>query len=204
MSGFSPVSYKFIAAAALTASKTLIYRMTPQRAGGMRLGDNVERQDTGGGAASIGVHPDEALGRFYETDLALGTTENADDIIMTDAVCSVSTSKKIVKTALVGLSGTIKEYISTGDYEVSIIIGLVAVENGQVVDKYPADGVRDLRALLDRTHALYVDSEFLRLFDITRLVITDYTIEQMTHSNRQIINIRAISDDDYEIKHNEY
>lgn len=201
--GHHTVNYKFIAAHILTASKTLIYRMKRQRAGGEQLADQVERQDASD-ATSIGVHPDEAMGLFYETDLALGKGESADDIIMTDAVCSVSTSKNIVKTALVGLSGTIKEYISQGDYEVSIIVGLVAVEDGKVVDKYPADGVRDLRELLDHTEALYVDSEFLRLFDITRLVIVDYTIEQMTHSNRQIINIRAISDEDFEIKHNEY
>jgi len=202
--GFEIISYKFVAAGMLTAAKTYLYSMTPARDSAEPQRHGVESQDTGGGV-SIGVTtPENALGKFFEVSLSLGKTEAANDIRMEEAVCSVSKSKIIVKTALVGLKGTIKEYISDGDFEINISVGLVAVENGVIVDKYPAEGVQDLRQLLDHNEALYVDSEFLHLFDITRLVVVDYQIEQMTHSNRQIVTIRAISDEDYVIKCNEY
>lgn len=218
MSEFSPISYKFIAAAALTASKAAVYRMKSQRAGGASLAGKVDRRDTAA-ASSIAVFqpmpnkqdgsvpapaPDDALGRFYRTDLSLGRSEKADELLFTDAVCSVSASRNIVKTALVGLKGTVKEYIAAGDYEISITVGLVAVEDGKVVDKYPAEGVRKLREVLDHPEALSVDSEFLRLFEINRLVIVDYKIDQMTYSNRQVVTIKAISDEDYIIRYNEY
>ncbi len=201
--GFEVISYKFIAASALTAAKTLVYRMTPQRPSDASLESKATRQDTGG--SLVGVQPHDALGKFFETSLTLGLTENtAQDFEIAEAVCSVSQAKNIVKTALVGMSGTVKEYISTGDYDITISVGLVAVENDKIVDKYPEEGVKDLRALLERNEALYVCSPFLQLFDITRLVVTDYSIEQMTHSNRQVVTIRAISDEDYTIKSNEY
>lgn len=200
--GFEVISYKFIAASALTAAKTLVYRMTPQRASGADLASKAATQDTGG--SLVGVQPSGALGKFFETDLSLGKSESANDLKITEAVCSVSLAKNIVKTALVGLRGTVKEYISEGDYDIAISVGLVAVEDGKMVDKYPADGVEALRALLDHHEALYVDSPFLQLFNVTRLVVTDYSVEQMTHSSRQVVTIRAISDEDYTIKSNEY
>lgn len=201
--GFHNISYKFIAASAITAAKTSIYRIAPLRDSAEPKRDNVERQGATG-ESSIGVHPSVALNRFYETDLSLGVSESASDMRITEAICSVSKSKNIVKTALVGMSGTIKEYISDGDYDISISVGIAAVEDGRFVDKYPAEGVQALRELLDKNEALYVDSEFLRLFDVTRIVVTSYSIQQMTDSNRQIVAIRCVSDDDYVINNNEY
>lgn len=197
------VSYKFMGYSLLTAAKTLIYRMHRERSSYEPTGDKAERQSSAG-ESSIGVHPFDPNGKFFETDLSLGKSESASDIVMTDAVCTVSKAKNIIKTLLVGLSGSIKEYICDGDFEVTINVGLVAMECGVVVDQYPADGVRDLRTLLDTNEALYVDSEFLRLYDITRLVVVDYSIQQMTHSNMQMVTIHAISDEDYTIKSNEY
>lgn len=156
-------------------------------------------------SAHYNISPDEAINRQFRTSLSLGTNESASDIVMVDAVCSVSLARNIVRTSLVGMSGTIKEYVSAGDYEVKITVGLVAVDAmGEVIDQYPADGVRDLTALLNQPNALYVDSEFLQLFDITRLVVVDFQIQQMTHSNTQIVTISAISDTDYQINCNDY
>lgn len=200
---FEIVNWKFIAAGAVTAAKTLVYRMTPTPASGAN-GRKVEQQDVSG-ETSVGVHPVEALGKFFETSLSLGKTESANELKIDEAVLCVSQSKNIVKTQLVGLAGSIKEYINTGDYEISISVGLVATDaNGQIIDEYPTKGVEKLRELFAHNEALYVNSAFLRLFDVTRLVIEEYSIQQMTHSNRQIVTIKALSDEDYVIKCNEY
>lgn len=201
--GFKVISYKFIAAAALTAAKTPLYRMTPQRPSGQRLSDTVERQDVSA-AGGIGVYPDDALGRSFITDLSIGTTERADDMVMTDVICNISRSINVVKTQLVGLAGTIKEYITPGDYDISISVGLVCIEGGNVIDRYPSEGVAQLRRLLDTQASLYVSSDLLRLFDITRMAIDSYTINQTDYNNYQLVDIRASSDEDYVIKCNEY
>ena len=198
---FETISYKFIAAAALTAAKTPLFRMAGQMKGyeadyGKWTGDESD--------AAIGVYPKEYEGKYYETDLSLGLDENADTLRMEEAVCSVSKAKNIIQTPLAGLAGTIKEYVSDGDYDLSITVGLAAVEDGHIVDKYPEQGVKDLRALLDSPKPLYVDSAFLQIFGINRIVIKDYSIQQMTYCNRQTVTIRALSDDDYTIKCNEY
>ena len=69
--GFHNISYKFIAASAITAAKTSIYRIAPLRDSAEPKRDNVERQGATGDS-SIGVHPSVALNRFYETDLSIG------------------------------------------------------------------------------------------------------------------------------------
>ncbi len=201
-STLSSVSYQFIAASTLLAAKGALYRLESSQPLPELMGVSVNRYSEAG--AGVGVHPGDALGRFYETDLALGLTESANNIVITDAVCSVSQTKNIVRTALVGMRGTIKESISAGDYEITMKVGLVAMENGKIVDKYPAEGVRQLRALMDQEQALYVDSEFLRLFDITRVVVTSYRINQDTYSNHQIVTINCVSDEDYIINSNAY
>jgi phosphatidate phosphatase PAH1 len=146
------------------------------------------------------------LGRHFEVSLSLGTGELGDDIRMEEAIVSVSKSKTILTTQLVGMKGTVKECISDGDYELTITVGLVATDaNGMVTDEYPSEGVKALRDLLERNEVLYVNSEFLRLFEITRLVVKKYKIEQATHGNHQIVKIEeALSDGDYIIENNKY
>lgn len=192
-----------MAASALTAAKTPLYRMSSQRPGNKQISDSVERQNVDA-ADFIGAHPDEALGRRFITDISLGTTEEANDIVLIDAVCNISRSISIVKTQLVGLAGTIKEYITPGDYDISISVGVVCVEDGKIIDRYPAEALSQLRQLLETPQSLYVNSDFLRLFDITRIAIDSYAINQSEYQNYQTVDIRACSDEDYIIKCNEY
>ncbi len=129
----------------------------------------------------------------------------ADTLTINDAVVSISREKRIVRTALTGLDGTIKEYICNGDYEITIAVGIVAVDaSGQIVDEYPAEGVARVREFLQENKSLAVASEFLKIFDIGRMVITRFSLSQETASNRQTLEIRALSDVDYEIKNTEY
>lgn len=202
--GFSPISYKFIAAAALTASKTLIYRMTPTRPSDGGIRDKAQQSDEVG-ASGISVHPGNLEGKFFETDITL-SKKGSEELKIAEAVCSVSRPINCVKTTIPGLAGTIKEYVAPGDYDLTIVVGLVAVneQTGVLMDKYPSDGVKKLNEILGTPEALTVDSAFLALFGINRVVITEYKIEQMTYSNRQVVTIKALSDEDYTIEYNEY
>jgi len=204
MTEFRNTNFRFVVTGIPTGIRTMLYRMQPAR-------ESVEPQRTGVDrlpvkhGASMGVHPSDMMGRYFEVSLSLGTDEWADDIRMEEAVIEVTKEKEIVKTALVGMSGTVKEYINDKDYDLVITVGLVAVDSeGAIIDQYPAEGVDALRRLLDRNEALYVDSEFLRLFGITRFVVKEYRINQATHSNHQVVTISAVSDEDYIIKSNEY
>lgn len=201
---FLPISYKFLAAAVLTASKTLVYNMTPSRPSDGGLHDKARQSDQAA-ASGIGVNPNDYMGRFFNTDITLETS-SGDALTIAEAVCSVSRSITTVKTVLPGLDGTIKEYVAAGDFELSIVVGLVAVDamTGAIIDEYPVEGVAKLNEILGSKEALKVNSTFLALFDINRIVVDSYSIEQMTYSNRQVVTIKASSDEDFEIEYNEY
>ena len=121
-----------------------------------------------------------------------------------DAVAAVSRERRIVSTALTGRDGTVKEYINEGDWAVNLVVGIQAVRDGVIADEWPGDELRELRKILDTKAAIEVHSEFLAIFDITKIVIKSYQATQMTESNYQAVSINAVSDEDYEIYSTEY
>lgn len=147
-------------------------------------------------------------GRWVLCPLTMeGLTEGGERVRVevADAVASVSRERRIVSTALTGRNGTVKEYINDGDWSVSLVVGVQGVdESGRIVDAYPSESLRRLRTLLEIRGALEVHSEFLRVFDITRLVIRSYSASQTTDQNYQAVSISAVSDEDYDIYSTEY
>ena len=47
-------------------------------------------------------------------------------------------------------------------------------------------------------------SEFLELFDISKVVVQDFSVTQATHSNYQPIELSLLSDGDYNVYSTEY
>jgi len=141
-------------------------------------------------------------GRWVLCPLRLrGVTDDGDllEIELADAVVAVSKERRIVSTALTGRDGTVKEYINDGDWALNLLVGVQAVENGEILDDYPSEALRELRRLLDVKAAIEVQSEFLAIFDITKIVIRSYAATQTTESNYQAVSISAVSDEEYEV-----
>ena len=63
---------------------------------------------------------------------------------------------------------------------------------------------RSCGEIMERPEALEVSSAFLDLFGISHIVVTGFSAKQMTHSNRQVIEITALSDTEYVIESNDY
>jgi len=80
----------------------------------------------------------------------------------------------------------------------------VAVRDGVIVDEYPEAGIREVKKFLDENQAVKVSSTFFELFGISRIVVSRFSLNQETWSNRQTIDVRAFSDEDYVIKCTEY
>lgn len=147
------------------------------------------------------------LGRTVLTDLIVKVPDKEiGTILLNNAVISVSKQKEVVKTVLVGRKGgTVKEYITDGDYQVNISLGLVAVDDeGKQIDQYPEKAVGLLRRALEVDAALEVSSLFLNLFEINKIVVTGFSAKQMTYANQQTFEITAISDADYVIQSTDY
>lgn len=134
---------------------------------------------------------------FSNLDLSGGSYTDNDGVthrfigVKIDTVLFiVNNSKNIVKTAVQGLNGTIKEYISDGDAQISIKGIIVGGYN-----KYPFDEVQILQALLDAPVPIGVNSYYLNNFGIYNIVIESFAFPQnMGSYSQQPFEINAISD----------
>ncbi|MEY8687337.1 DUF6046 domain-containing protein [Bacteroides sp. AN502(2024)] len=106
--------------------------------------------------------------------------------------------------SMVGMDGTVKEYINEGDYQINIVVGVVAVRASHRWTNTPEDGLRELRAFFDEKAAIDVHSVFLEIFDIGSIVIKSFSVSQDTASNYQSASISAMSDGDYNVYSTEY
>lgn len=107
-------------------------------------------------------------------------------------LCVVNMQKNIVKTVIQGRNGTVKEYISDGDYQIQIVGGFF----DQQKDRYPIEKVQDLITICKLSEAVEVYSPFLQLFNIYEIVIESYEIPQdKGKQNSQLFNLKCVSDE---------
>ncbi len=135
------------------------------------------------------------LGTPVFSDLLLKREADSDQegFYMDSVLLTVSQQKNIVTTAVQGRAGTVKEYISDGDYSVSIDCKVVSDSD------YPESEIKKLIAILKEPDSLVVVSKFLNeFFEIQKLVITNYSAAQQAGRERQQdFQIEAISDTDF-------
>lgn len=87
----------------------------------------------------------------------------------------VSMTKNIVTTVMTGDKGTVKEFISNGDYS----LGIKGIIVGDGQDVYPLDDVIALKEYLIASDAIPVTSAMLNeVYNINTIVVTDFTFHQ--------------------------
>ncbi|MEG1574387.1 MAG: DUF6046 domain-containing protein [Bacteroidales bacterium] len=155
------------------------------------------------------VSGNDLYGRSLIVPLYLRST--SDEIYFPEAVVSVSRARNIVTTPVLNGRGTVKELITDGDIELSLSLAVVSTADdgsydapaASAADVYPYKGVERLRKLLDTPERLDVVSDFLALFDLDGgdfgIVIKNYKVQQDTHLNRQVFEVEALSDYDYDL-----
>ena len=197
--------YKFVAITAATVGTRLkgaLYRFGETGRG------EVDWSGTGGKANTHDAGTPITDRTYWEGRYALCvlTLENSkgERLTIDNAIVSVSQQKQIVTTQVVGRRGTVKECISDGDYAVNISVGIQPIEDGTIKDEYPIDGVRELRKFLTESESLRVQSTFLDLWEITRIVVKSFNATQATASNYQQVQITADSDEEYNVYSTEY
>jgi hypothetical protein len=140
------------------------------------------------------------LGKPALTSLSLGIDE-ATAINLTECVMTVTQEKNIVATAIQGRNGTIKEYISDGDYQIEVSAAIQPAGNEFAPpDEYPLEALKQLLELFRKSESLMATSDFLSLFEIYTVVVKSYSFEQETYQNRQSFKLTLLSDAPYEIK----
>lgn len=185
-------SVKFTALSVAAQAKYQVSRAKPDE-NGKPSPSNGDKWQAGGNKFAEGKV-------YYDTAMQFTDAESGQTLDIEDAVCSANRSKEIVKTQLVGMEGTIKEYISMGDYDININFNIVSFdEQGNIIDHYPAQEVKKLEELFSVNRTLQVKSNFLSVLGVTKIVISSLSITQQTYSNIQQVQITALSDEDFEI-----
>lgn len=102
----------------------------------------------------------------------------------------VNMSKSIVVTNIQGRNGSVKEYISDDDYQITIQGTIVGSQN-----TYPKESVDALKRVLDAPVALKVNSWYLNQLGIHSVVVKDYSLPQVAgRNNQQEFSISCLSD----------
>lgn len=129
------------------------------------------------------------FGTVYYTD-DNGNPNQTPTITFQAVLISVVFPRNIVKTAIQGRNGTVKEYIGEGDAQITFR-GIITGNNGH----YPADEVNALRLMMQAPYAIPVTSNFLRNLGISSVVFEDRNLEQEEGGySYQTFSLNAVSD----------
>jgi hypothetical protein len=108
-----------------------------------------------------------------------------------DCLVTVGNTKNIIETTLQGRNGTVKEYISDGDYQIKIEGRIY----GKGMNNYPQGEVQNLHAICLAPQAINITSTFLKMFNIEDIVIKSYNIDQQEGvRNCQPFILNCVSD----------
>ena len=121
-----------------------------------------------------------------------GETIEYGPLTINTVLMDVSQSKNIVKTVLQGRNGTVKEYTSSGDFEINIK-GAIVSENANT---YPEDDVNTLIDICQVPDTLEIVSDFLDLFGIDEVVIESFALPQREgFNNMQLFSMRLLQNE---------
>ncbi len=108
----------------------------------------------------------------------------------------ISQTKNISRTTVNGRNGTVKEYFSMDDYDITIT-GNLGDENNS---RYPTEKVSTLKKLLELPEALKLSGPFVELFEIFSGVVYNYKFDQKEGiQNTQFFEIKMYSDTPVEL-----
>jgi|ADGO01.1.fsa_nt_gi hypothetical protein len=139
-------------------------------------------------------------GTSLDNSLNVGGSIGDNDVLLrVDTVLiTVNQVKNIVKTPIAGRNGTVKEYISDGDFIIDIR-GAIVSEYPLVFPRFQVDLLIELLSLQKQ---IPVACEFLSFFGIDKetpgvasIVVESYTVSQKLGSRNEVpFEIQAISD----------
>jgi hypothetical protein len=137
-----------------------------------------------------------------------GETIQFKGIRIDAALFVVNQARNIVRTSIQGANGTVKQYISDGDFEIEcsgVIVGSSSESgsNFTVAPTYevPEEELRKFLKILSIPAEIEVTSQFLDFFDITTVVVESYSFQQMQGSQDSIIfAVRMLSDTPLELR----
>ena len=131
-------------------------------------------------------------------DTPIGQELTGTDYVKFESVLvTVNQQRNIVKTPIQGRNGTVKEYISDGDYDITID-GIITSTNPNLT---PLEEMENIISLLKVPNELVIVSEYIALFKVQYIVVDNYNFAQVEGSVNQIkFSLKLISDEPIELQ----
>jgi len=124
-----------------------------------------------------------------------GPTVVYEGITLDGVLVQVTQSKNIVKTALNGRNGTIKEFISAGDYEITLRGVITTQFIPSIADIQPTAEIEVLKTLFEVPQDLEIKGPFLDLFGIDRVVVESFDFpERQGFRDAQLFTAKLTQD----------
>ncbi|MCC3159522.1 DUF6046 domain-containing protein [Hymenobacter sp. 15J16-1T3B] len=118
------------------------------------------------------------------------------EVLLQEPIVTIDRPKLIVTTEIQGRDGSVKEYISDGDFQLTIK-GILAppISNGQYARRYPEAEVQALKRVLDLPEALPIACRLCGLHGIHNVVVKHRSWPPLPgFTNLQAYEIQLVSD----------
>lgn len=120
-----------------------------------------------------------------------GVSYVQERITLDKCIIAINQTKMIVRTAVQGRNGTVKEYIADGDYDINI--RAVLVNHNKF--SFPESDVNRLKNICSRAQNIELLNDLSAMLGITEVVIESYSIQQVEGFTNLInVEIAAVSD----------
>ena len=130
------------------------------------------------------------------------TNDNGDTVTykgfsLESVQITVNQSKNIVESQVAGRNGTVKEYISMGDFEVNI-----NAKVSELFNVFPYDQMETFNRIKNSPETVKVTSKVLNeIFEVEDFVINDITLSTIPGSINEVdLQIRMTSDEDIDLQ----
>ena len=125
-----------------------------------------------------------------------GVVVDYDELKLQSVRFIVSQSKNIVRTAISGRPGTVKEHNNDGDYEIILQANISELE-----DVFPAEQLQLFQEIKKVPQEIPVISKILNsIFEIDNVVITEFSLDPGTGKGNVVLNFKMESDLPFDIK----
>lgn len=160
---------------------------------------NVEAMSTPKDVSATGapLRKRTSQGTWHFCPVIFKENETDDGIILPNSFVSITARKRVVKTAMTGHDGTVKEHIGIEDYNITI--------RGVILDKdnaFPEEGIEMIAGWWKQNKAIYMVNALTDYYlgDDDRIVIEGHNMPGMQgKSHAQAYEYRCISDRNYEL-----
>lgn len=165
--------------------KTFGYVARPYPLGNLALPD-VKGKLQGAASALVGKN---LLGRTVWMPVVV------DNQYLPNTFINITAQKHIVKTAVSGRSGTVKEIINIKDFQIKI--------RGFIIDNetkgYPADEVGKLYGLFEKNISLPITNDLCEILGVNMVVFESLSLKEQIHEDVQGYELSLSSDDDFDV-----